>query len=292
MLLVLPYPTMTFLPFYVAEEKGLFERQGVKVRCIHSRDGKQRFVQLALEGEVAFYTSMSTTVEAILRGWGEVRALCANTVAHFPCVVRPEIKSMADLKGKKIMVGGGRSKNEALYICSIYGWQPGKDIEIVSQGDAIGRIHAFKDPNIFAVFARVQYLSWGEKEGFRALPYPTPGTAWCEGGLATSLQLIRENPELVQKVVTAVAEATEFVKNSAEEAIAVALKRIQYLDRAAAEDNYRVLHGAFSCDIEAPAIEYMAEVLGMVKKCPRKVMLEEIADLSFLQRALNPTAHV
>src|SRR5574340_301302 len=62
-----------------------------------------------------------------------------------------------------------RSGRGGLYWCSLYGWEPGKDIEIISQGDATARIDAFKDPTISAILARPQYLSWGEKEGFRAL---------------------------------------------------------------------------------------------------------------------------
>ena len=107
MLLTLPYPTMTFLPFYVAEEEGFFERQGVTVRCVHIRAAKERTIQLVREGDVTFYTSISTTVEAILRGWGEVKALCSNASAPFSCVARSEIRSVAELKGGTVMVGGG-----------------------------------------------------------------------------------------------------------------------------------------------------------------------------------------
>ncbi len=285
-LLILPYPTMTFLPFYVAEESGFFAKRGVIVRCLHAREAKERRIRLCIEGAIDFYTSISTTVEAILRGWGEVRVLCTNVVSRFVCMARPDIKSVPDLKGRKIMVGGGHSKNEALYWCSLYGWEPGKDIEIISQGDATARIDAFRDPTISAILARPQYLSWGEKEGFRALSYP-PGVGWCGGGLSTSLNLIKEDPGLIQNVVSSVVEATEFVLKNEEQALEVALKRIPYLGKEEAEGNYRILKEIFTCRVEPAAIHYMAEVLGVVKQCPRKVNLEEVADLSFLRQALD-----
>lgn len=55
MILVLRAPSMTGLPFYIAEEKGFFDRENVKVRYIHSHDPKRRIVQLLVEGEVAFF---------------------------------------------------------------------------------------------------------------------------------------------------------------------------------------------------------------------------------------------
>jgi ABC-type nitrate/sulfonate/bicarbonate transport system substrate-binding protein len=61
MLLALPYPTMNFLPFYAAEDLGYFAKNGVTVRCLHVRETKQRKVQLCLEGDLHFYTSVSTT---------------------------------------------------------------------------------------------------------------------------------------------------------------------------------------------------------------------------------------
>jgi len=275
---------MTFLPFYVAEEERFFEAQKVRVRCIHSSEGKEMFVRLAVEQEVAFFTAVSTTVEAVLRSWGEVRALCANVVARFPCMVRPEIQSLEQLKGRKVMVGGGRSNNEALYICSRFGWQPGKDIELV-HGDAVDRIHAFQDPEISAVFARAQYLFWAEKAGFRPMFHRDPKVAWYDGGLATSVNLIRKDPDVVQRVVTAVVQASQFVKENEEEAIAVALRRIPYLDQEQAQGNYKVLRDNLSCDITATGIHYMAKVLGQVKGTPRQLKLEEVADLSFLHQA-------
>ncbi len=115
--------------------------------------------------------------------------------------------------------------------------------------------------------------------------YPEPRTGWYEGGLITSVDLFRRSPEVMQKVVTAVVLATEFVRSNEEESIAVALRRIPYLDREGAEGNYKILRDSFSCDIEAEGINYMAKVVGEVKGCPRQISLGEVAELSFLQQA-------
>jgi NitT/TauT family transport system substrate-binding protein len=287
MILVLRAPSMSGLPFYVAEDKGFFEREGVNVRCVHSHDPKRRMVQLLVEGEIDFYTSISAIVEAVTRGV-KVKALCATSNSRYPCAAREEIRSFADLKNKKVMVGGGRSRNEVLWLCRRHGWDPDQDLEIVS-GDLAERAKAFSDPSFAAVFGRPQYLSWLKKGGFHLLPYPDKDDAWPEGCLATSQKLIDEKPDLVQRAVNAVVAATDYARTRKDEAITVAMKNIGYLGQEAVEGNYEVLREWYSSDISETAIAHVSEVLEL-KTDRQSLKLDNFADLSFLTRARNPKA--
>jgi NitT/TauT family transport system substrate-binding protein len=281
MILILRAPSMSGLPFYVAEDKGFFEKQGVKVRCIHSHDPKRRIVQLLVEGEIDFYTSISAIVEAVTRGV-KVKALCATSNSKYPCAAREEVRSFADLKNKKVMVGGGRSRNEVLWLCRRYGWNPDQDLKVVS-GDLSERAKAFSDPSFAAVFGRPQYLSWLKKGGFHLLPYPDKDDAWPEGCLATSQGLIEEKPDLVQRVVNAVVAATDYARTHKDEAISVAMKNIGYLGQEAVEGNYEVLREWYSSDISETAIAHVSEVLEL-KTDRQSLKLDNFADLSFLTR--------
>ena len=286
MLLALPYPTMNFLPFYAAEDLEFFSRAGVSVHCLHVREEKERKVRLCLAGDLHFYTSVSTTVEAILRDWGDVKALCSNqTTRHF-CMARPEINELSDLKGKKVMVGGGASNNQITYLSKQLGWEIGKDINTV-RGDAVDRIKAFQDPSISAIIAREEYVYWAVKAGWRLLNYPEAYMRWHGGGLCTSAKLIREQPDVVYKAVKAVLQATEYLNSHREEAIALALKRIGHLSREEAEGNYDVhlRSGGYSCAITEEGIRFKSEVLSLAKGVKRQVTLQEVADLSFLEGA-------
>jgi ABC-type nitrate/sulfonate/bicarbonate transport system substrate-binding protein len=287
MILVLRAASMSALPFYVAEEKGFFDGENVNVRCIHSHDPKRRVVQLLAEGEIAFYTSISAIVEAVTRGV-KVKALCATSNSRYPCAARESIHSFADLKNKKVMVGGGRSRNEVLWLCRGQGWNPERDVEIVS-GDLAARAQAFSDPSFAAVFGRPQYLSWLKQGGFHLLSYPDKDDTWPEGCLATSQALIDANPELVQKVVNAVVAATDYARDHRDEAIAVAMKHVGYLGQEAVAGNYDVLREWYSNDITATAIAHILEVLELQKEPSRQVPLENFVDLSFLMRTRQHT---
>jgi ABC-type nitrate/sulfonate/bicarbonate transport system substrate-binding protein len=281
MILVLRAPSMSGLPFYVAEDLGFFEKEGVKVHCIHSHDPKRRIVQLLVEGEIAFYTSISAVVDAVTQGV-KVKALCATSNSKYPCAARDDIHTFADLKNKKVMVGGGRSRNEVLWLCRHYDWQPDRDLDVIS-GDLASRAKAFTDPTFSAVFGRPQYLAWLKKGGFHLLPYPDKDDAWPEGCLATSQALIDDKPDVVQKAVNAVVAATEYARTHKDEAIAVAMKHVGYLGKEAVEGNYDVLREWYSSDISETAIAHIVEVLEL-KTAGRSTKLEDFADLSFLMR--------
>jgi ABC-type nitrate/sulfonate/bicarbonate transport system substrate-binding protein len=288
-LLVLRAQAFSFLPFYIAEEKGFFSAQEVRIRYVHSHDEKKRMVQLVLEREVAFYATISIAVEAAIRGWGGLKALCATSVSRYPCAARSEIQSLADLKGKKVMVGGGRSMSEVRWLCHRYGWELGKDLHVVT-GDLSARAKVFSDPSFSAVFGRPQYLFWLKKGGFHLLPYPDADRAWPEGGITTSVDLIENNPEAVQKVVNAVVQATEYVKHNRDAAIELAMKNVPDLNRDAAEGNYDVLRDWYSSEVSESAIAHLTEVHNIATKNSRAVKLAEVADLSFLRRAMLSTA--
>jgi NitT/TauT family transport system substrate-binding protein len=281
MILVLRASSMSGLPFYVAEDLGFFEKEGVKIRCIHSHDPKRRVIQLLAEGEIAFYTSISAVVDTVTQGV-KVKALCATSNSKYPCAARDDIRTFADLKNKKVMVGGGRSRNEVLWLCRRYGWQPDRDLEVIS-GDLAARAKAFTNASFSAVFGRPQYLAWLKKGGFHLLPYPDKDDAWPEGCLATSQALIDDKPEVVQKAVNAVVAATEYARTHKDEAIAVAMKHIGYLGKEAVEGNYEVLREWYSCDISETAIAHIVEVLEL-NTAGRSTKLENFADLSFLMR--------
>jgi ABC-type nitrate/sulfonate/bicarbonate transport system substrate-binding protein len=286
MLLALPYPTTNFLPFYAAEDLGFFSRAGVDLHCIHVSETKERKVRLCLAGDLDFYTSISTTVEAVLRGWGDVKALCSNQTTLYFCAARQEIAELNDLQGKRVMVGGGASNNQITYLSKKLGWILGSDITIV-RGDALDRIRAFEDPAIAAVIAREEYAYWAVKAGWRLIPYPEEYMRWHGGGLCTSARLIREQPDTVFKAVKAVVLATDYLNHHRQEAVELACKRISHLSREDAEGNYDIhmRNGGYTCAITEEGIRYQSEVLASAKGVSKKVSLREVSDLSFLEKA-------
>ena len=108
------------MPYAVAMAKGFFKQQGADVTGIISSDGGGTTVRNMLGGNLAYgEINPTATVIAIQQG-ADLKIVSDNvlTVAEFVWAVKPDspIKTVADLKGKKIGYTNPRSTSQALAI--------------------------------------------------------------------------------------------------------------------------------------------------------------------------------
>jgi len=127
------------MPFAVAMAKGFFKAQGADVTGILSSDGGGTTVRTLLGGNLAYgEINPTATVIAIQQG-ADLKIVSDNvqTVAEFIWAVKPDspIKTVADLKGKKIGYTNPRSTSQALAILVLEkaGLKP-TDAELVKTG--------------------------------------------------------------------------------------------------------------------------------------------------------------
>lgn len=91
----------TTLPYVVANEKGFFEKEGLKVQLITFR-GTNLMLTALLTGDLDYATILPFLTGAAARGL-PVRILAAVTKnSSYFMVARPEIGSVKALRGKKI----------------------------------------------------------------------------------------------------------------------------------------------------------------------------------------------
>ncbi len=131
--------TTNGMPYAVALAKGFFKQQGADVTGILSSDGGGTTVRTMLGGDLAYgEINPTATVIAIQQG-AELKIVSDNvqTVAEFIWAVKPDspIKTVADLKGRKIGYTNPRSTSQALAILVLEkaGLKP-TDAELVKTG--------------------------------------------------------------------------------------------------------------------------------------------------------------
>lgn len=285
MLATLPYDTMTFLPYYVAREMGFYDDEGVSVDHLYrlnggSRSGKRKAVDLCLSGDAVFFTAVSCAVEAQLLGWGDVKALAGSNTRGSSMFARPTIQTAADLRGKRVMTGGGASINEMKYLAHLNSLEIGKDLILVP-GNEVSRTTAFADPSIDGVCARLQYKTYADQHGFHQ--FALPGAIWHEGGLCTSADMIRTQPEVVQAVVNAFVRAMVFIKENKDEVVKIGERNIRWLDEAGVASHYDLID--FCPDMTDDGLRWMTGLLAVAKGSDRQLEPSDVADTSFSQRA-------
>jgi NitT/TauT family transport system substrate-binding protein len=123
------------LPYIVAGERGLFEKEGLKVRLITFR-GTNLMLTALLAGELDYATILPFLTGASARGL-PVKILGAVTrSSSYVIISRPEIDSIKALRGKKIGINSfGSSADYAAYAAvSRSGLDPNKDVTILPIG--------------------------------------------------------------------------------------------------------------------------------------------------------------
>jgi NitT/TauT family transport system substrate-binding protein len=92
----------TITPFYIAASKGFFREEGLQVELIQV--SPRLGAMAVMNGDVSFTTSFTSTFRGILQRLPLKLVLVALKKGIYFLVVRPEIKDVQDLKGKKLGV--------------------------------------------------------------------------------------------------------------------------------------------------------------------------------------------
>ena len=94
---------MSLLPLAVAERKGSSFAKGLTLEVVPIPGGTDRIVAALDKGEIdAGKNATPYLIQAVLKGSDAVAIIAQTTNPVYSLIVRPEIKSFADLKGKLI----------------------------------------------------------------------------------------------------------------------------------------------------------------------------------------------
>jgi len=95
--------SLSSLPLTVAERKGFFVREGLNLEVVPIAGGTDRIVAALDKGEIdAGKNATPYLIQAVLKGSDAVAIVAQTTNPVYSLIVRPEIKSFADLNGKVI----------------------------------------------------------------------------------------------------------------------------------------------------------------------------------------------
>ncbi|HWX77055.1 MAG TPA: ABC transporter substrate-binding protein, partial [Candidatus Acidoferrales bacterium] len=187
----------TITPFYVAASKGFFREEGLEVELIQV---SPRLGALAvMNGDVAFTTSFTSTFRGILQGVPLKLILVALKKGMYFLVVRPEIKDVQDLKGKKLGVATIRGTDQlvAEELLRSKGLNPALVQQLVI-GETPLRAQALVAGVVQVVSLSPPHDLMLQQMGYKVLAGP-PEVGLPASGLFTSDRLLKENPLAVKR---------------------------------------------------------------------------------------------
>ena len=202
-------------------------------------------------------------------------------------VVTPDIHKIADLKGKKIGVTfGGSTAAGTKALLELNKINPDKDVEYIGLPGNEPKIAAMKQGIISGALLAppADYLAM--KSGLKRLVSLADifkDTAFT--GLAANSRTIKENPQMVRRMVRAIVRSVLHTRDNPEDAMQIAMKRLG-LDREAAQDAYQMIREALVPVPTEKGVELMAQWQAIALNIKPKRKPSEYMDLRFVNEAM------
>jgi ABC-type nitrate/sulfonate/bicarbonate transport system substrate-binding protein len=232
-----------FVHLYTALDYGLFDKYAIKLENIFIRGSAQNLTALATD-EVQFTYCAS---DAIIPGMaaGVEAKIVASPLVKLPYVLitRKEIKRPEDLKGKALGIAraGDLSDRLSRAVVKKLGLSPeAVTIRPIggSQGERYQAMAAgIVDGVIITPPLDVRAKNEGYNVMYRLIDLNIP---FIYSSLHTSYKMLRERPDIVQRMVAAFAEIVYFVEKNPDKAKASIGKAMRTKDPAALQSAYDV----------------------------------------------------
>ncbi|HTP48492.1 MAG TPA: ABC transporter substrate-binding protein [Casimicrobiaceae bacterium] len=287
------------MPFAVALEKGYFKEEGLNITGIITSAGGGTSLRNMLAGNVPYgEVNPGVIVNAIQQG-ADLRIVSDNvlTVAEFAWVVRQDspIKTLKDIKGKKIGYTNPRSTSQALARMLLQaGGYTEADAELVKTGGFGEGIAALDSGQID--IAPITEPLWSKLKGkYRAVVVANDVLPPLDNvvGVAT-VEMMEKRGDFIRAVIRARRKAVIFMKEHPDEAAEIVAKQYN-LDLDVAKSAVRNLTTATTKgvpywgegEIHLEGLKRMIEAQRSVGAITGEVDYSKIIDTRFLPKDLQ-----
>lgn len=275
---------------WVAHDAGFFTKEGLDNQIIFIGSATQ-LAQVLVAGDVDIASLGGGPVMAASLSGADLKVIGNNVnKLIFSIHARPEIKSLEDLRGKRIAVSrfGSSADVAARAALRKFKMDPAKDVNLMQLGTMSNMFGALKSGAVEAsvVSPPTQFMS--EKMGFRELVNITDmDLAYPNPSMAVSGDLIRKRPDLIDRFMRAYVRGMHRAKVDRESTIRTLAKYTTITDAAILNRAYdfymdKILERAPYINMQGMqnALDDVARTVPAAKSARP----EQFVDLRFLDR--------
>jgi NitT/TauT family transport system substrate-binding protein len=276
------------IDLFVAQERGFFREEGLDPQLVQVR--ATAAIAAAVSGETSALGSIGSAIRAIERG-APIKVLAVSLRRPvFWLATRPEIKTIADLKGKVVgtTTFGGSQHTAGMHMLRQAGLNPDRDVTVVLGGDVPTQLQAMVNGSIQAgILSPPTVIVARDKYKMNILASAMNEFASLQNGLAVTEKVLREQTDLAKRMLRARAKGNRYFQRE-ERGSSEVLAKYLNVDFETALETYRVSRAAFTVNgipTQGEINEYLkadAEFLGL----PSTVPVSRVFDFS-LQREVN-----
>jgi len=285
----IPAITPAATAFAVARDRGYYRQEGLDAQLIVMPSALG--TQALLGGNVKFSTAGGAGLLPILRG-APIRFMFTTfSRPMFWLYSRSDIRSVENLKGKKVGVSSLGSGPDSLLreILKKHGLDGGRDVAIMPVGSGTARFFALQAGTVEAAMLSIPANLMAQDAGFREL-VSFIDQEWIElqGTINVTDQLLGSDPTLVEKFIRATLKGFIHFRDLRSQTIGILIRFLRVKEDAVAKI-YELMRPSLSQDgivseeIQRKSLEHVIDRVGL-KEPPR---LDKIFDYSVAVKVRN-----
>ena len=238
-------PSIAMSMLWITKEGKLFEKNGLEVEVLYLESA---LVQRALIAGNIVYGEMTGSLMAAPKLQGADLAMVAGFLNQliYRLIARPEIKAIADLKGKRLGVSrfGAGADRATRFLLAKLGFNPEKDVVLVQVGGAPTRLAALAANSIDATIVEPPDHKKAQEAGMRVLAnMEEMGIPFQHTGLVTTRAHLAKSPDVARRVIKSFVEGIQLATVNPEIAKRAFRKHLRLQQDRELDDAYGILRG-------------------------------------------------
>jgi NitT/TauT family transport system substrate-binding protein len=274
---------VVLMPYYYAQDKGYFEKEGLRAEIIQIRSNLQ--VAGVASGELDFMSGVGTAIDAARRGVPMRILAVLYRAPLFTLVGGAAIKNPKELEGKKVGVSriGSESHNAAVWMLTHSGVDV-KRVTFIQTGSTIVSMVGLQQGSLEASVLSPPFTGEMVVQGFRVLARTGDVAESPFNGVAVSPNRLRTQPERMRKGVKALLEAYRRIKEDRAGSIEYIRRSFKVSDRIA-ENSYREIREVMLDDMILPEERLKKAIDGAYARGEgeKSLNIGDIADYSIIR---------
>jgi NitT/TauT family transport system substrate-binding protein len=278
------FPTVSF-PVFIAQEKGIFEKNGLKAEIIRINSEPTTY-QALISGDIDATSGAPTgLVQSNLQGVPVVSLGSWDNLVSYTMVTREKIDVLSQLKGKKIGINrlGGKSSLILRVMLEDAGLNSMKDVTLLQLGGSQERLAALMRGGIDAAPVDFAFEPKMKQMGFflvtgKKIPF-------MNGPITVKSSSLQSNRPKWVRFVKSYLEATHYLTTNKEGSVEVLRRAIQLDDKETLDYAYEQMRIRATVDLVAPdaAVENLIKMVAYVDKRASSIDKSKLADYSILK---------
>ena len=236
--------TISNAMLWVTDEAKLFQKNGIDPEILYLQTTLGQTALIAGEIEMCVYSG-SLLSAARLQGADVVMVASFLNKPIYRLVVRPEIRAVTDLRGKRLGITrfGTVTDSTTRLLVGRLGLDPDKDVILVQVGEVpVLLTSLIAGKTIDGAIIQPPYYQKAVASGMHVLANMQEMDILVQQtGLNTTRKFIARNPDVVRRAVKSIIEGIHMMRENPAVAKRALARRMQTRDEKELEDSYQLL---------------------------------------------------